>query len=337
DKREFDKLPGLATLVNTILGEKPLEESTFSGSFASLLEAVMADLHAMCRLQALEVVTENMVETERRVRMSTSHGEGSGAGATGGDGGAGRNVAVTDTPLVLVTKMIEEKKTDINSRVAFLTTVATVSRYRSILQHYLPENPRFSFPSDIAPPQAPTSAEGYSVEEIHLPSCASPVAALRLFVNRLTAWKKEILAVGNNLEQKWWVEPEDPEEAMREHNRTVLTFELAAATAAQRVLMERQKKWNLQELARVERNPQRKTALEEASRILEKCIDEERQQKIESSKAYAWSLWDTASKRVKNKLGPWVSSPDSSHCPEIRALMEKSDEPPSDEAGAGGS
>ncbi|ESS29690.1 Toxoplasma gondii family E protein, partial [Toxoplasma gondii VEG] len=336
DRDAFDQRPGVKTFVDAVV-DSVAPEADFGVPFVSLCEMIMTDLDAECRLEALSKVAENLKATAARVRTSSRPDEGSDAGASGGHDGAGRDVAVTDTTLAGVIKMTEMKVSSIRRRVIPLIRVLLTARFRLILENHLPETPRFLFPSNIAPSQAPTSAEGYSVEEIHLPSCASPVAALLLFVNRLTAWKNEILAVGDDLEQKWWVEPEDPEEAVREHNRTVLAFEAASATAVFAILSERKKKWNLQELARVERNPQRKTALEEASRILEKCIDEERQQKLSRFSSYTESLLDTATNRVKKKSGPWVTPSDSSHCPELRALMEKSEESPSDEAGAGGS
>ncbi|KEP64159.1 UNVERIFIED_CONTAM: Toxoplasma gondii family E protein [Hammondia hammondi] len=336
DREGFDERPGMKTFLEAVVKDVAPQHD-FGVPFVSLCEMVMTDLDAMCRLEALGKVAVNLKATVGRVPTSRRPDEGSDAGAAGGDDEAGRDVAVTDTTLASVIEMAEMKANDIRTRVIPLTRVMVLARYRLILENHLPETPLFTFPSDIAPPQAPTSAEGYSVEEVHLPSCASPVAALLHFVTQLTAWKKTILAVGRDLEEEWWIRPEDPDEATREHNRTVLAFEAASAAAVFSILKQKQVKWNLQELATVETNPQRKTAYEDASRILEKYIEEERQQKLNSFASYTVSLVGTAASRVKKKLGPWVSPPGNSHCPEIRALVETSDESPSDEARGGGS
>ncbi|KYK66114.1 toxoplasma gondii family E protein, partial [Toxoplasma gondii TgCatPRC2] len=321
-QKELHHSPGAKAFLDVALTGELTKYHVDPGLFPILSKAVLIEAEQYYTLKSLFEVATGLHERETKLKEERAHETHAPSAATAKEDDAGA-AGSEDSPLTAVIDDISVAIACCNERRMSLLVSEKWFRSFHIATTILPELPEISLP--ILPGEKgdkhDTDEEETSEE---LPDTSEdPLEAVLIVKKTLEQWESRIPHLITSVEALWWRPPRDPDEAIRQRERTAAMFKAASGAIVRRFLRLALQEWNVEEGIRHSTDPSAKEKLQLARDLLASYIAEKEAQEWEGSSIFAASILATAKANVRNPSTRWDPLPSNDHAPDVRAAAHR--------------
>ncbi|ESS31414.1 Toxoplasma gondii family E protein [Toxoplasma gondii VEG] len=321
-QKELHHSPGAKAFLDVALTGELTKYHVDPGLFPILSKAVLIEAEQYYTLKLLFEVATGLHERETKLKEERAHETHAPSAATAKEDDAGATGS-EDSPLTAVIDDISVAIACCNERRMSLLVSEKWFRSFHIATTILPELPEISLP--ILPGEKgdkhDTDEEETSEE---LPDTSEdPLEAVLIVKKTLEQWESRIPHLITSVEALWWRPPRDPDEAIRQRERTAAMFKAVSGAIVRRFLRLALQQWNVEEGIRHSTDPSAKEKLQLARELLASYIAEKEAQEWEGSSIFAASILATAKANVRNPSTRWDPLPSNDHAPDVRAAAHR--------------
>ncbi|KEP61660.1 UNVERIFIED_CONTAM: Toxoplasma gondii family E protein [Hammondia hammondi] len=321
-QKQLHDIPGAKAFLDVALRGELTKTDMYPGNYHGLSKAVLLEAEHAYTLKALLEVADGLRRREEKLKEEKAHGLHASSGATAEEDAAGA-AGSEDSPLKAVIEDIVAAAASCNERRMSLLAAEKWVRSFHIVSSLLPELPEIVLP--LLPGEEGyeyDTDEGEETSEGLPDTRDDPLEAVLTIKQTIEQWESKIAPLITSVEARWWRPPADPDEAIRQRQRTAAMFKVAAAAITRRFLKLALQDWNVEEGIRHSRDPATKQKLLQARQLLAVYIAEKEAVEWENSAAFVASISATATANVRNPQKRWDPVPSNDHAPDIRAAID---------------